>query len=169
MIVRVAEEKDFNEIGDMFSKIIENMNNQGINIWDKTYLFCEIEKDIKNRNYYVITLNGIIIASFALVKSAKSQEYFKWSCNNSKAIFLARVGVNINNHRIGIGTKLLDFAKNIAKEKNYEYLRLMVSSINTPAINFYRKNKLIMVPGEYLRYFPSQNKNLTGYGFEIKL
>lgn len=169
MKVRLAKEKDFEEISEMFSKIVENMNNQDIKIWNKDYPFIEIQNDIKNKNYYVITLKETIIAGFALVKNAKSQECFEWSCNDNDAIFLARVGVNTNNLRQGVGTKVLEFAKDISKQKGFQYLRLMVSSINTPAINFYYKNNLTKVAGEYIKYFAAQNSNLTGYGFEIKL
>lgn len=169
MRVRLAKEKDFEEISQMFAKIIEHMNSQNIKIWDKNYPFLEIENDIKRKNFYIITANETIIAGFALTHTAKSQECFEWSCDDQDAIFLARVGVNVNNLRQGLGTKVIEYAKDLSKQKGFKYLRLMVSGINKPAINFYHKNNLNKVAGEYYKYFPAQNKNLKGFGFEIKL
>lgn len=67
-----------------------------------------------------------------------------------------------------IGSWMLLKAKEIAKAKGIEYLRLFVVDDNIGAINFYQQNSFIKKEGQYNEVISSQ-KVLSQSGFEIKI
>lgn len=51
---------------DMYKRIIQNMNEQDIQIWDDIYPCEFFEEDIKNSLLYVLLNNDEIVAAFVL-------------------------------------------------------------------------------------------------------
>ena len=85
-----------------------------------------------------------------------------------KAVYIDRLGVNVKYSRKGIGSLILDKAKEIAKTLDAEYLRLFVVDINIPAIQLYTKKEFVKVNGVYNEVF-DDGFVLHEYGYEIKL
>ena len=68
----------------------------------------------------------------------------------------------------GIGSLMLDKAKEIAKTLDAEFLRLFVVDINILAIRLYTKKEFIKVNGVYNEVF-DDGFVLHEYGYEIRL
>lgn len=169
MELKLAKPTDLPQLEIMFSKIVQNMTNQGITIWNEFYPYEEFEIDIKNQNLYLLTENDTIVAVFGLFDTTEGIEYFNWQNKSAKAIYLARLGVNVNHLNQGIASKALKHAIEIAKQKNVEYLRLMVADSNIPALKLYTKNNFNQVEGSFTSFMPSCNCDITEFGFEIKI
>ena len=169
MKTRLATTTDLPTLKTMYEKIVEKMNNDGICIWNEFYPYEEFEQDIKKKNLYVMTKQNNIIAAFGLYQKVCGSENFEWENTACDALYIARVGVNINNLRQGIGGEIIKQAKTIAKQHGAIYLRLNVVEINQPAIKLYQKNGFKQVNGTYKEFSPTLNKTLCEYGFELKI
>lgn len=168
MELRLAVISDLPTLKEVYKKIIDNMNNNNIEIWDNIYPCEFFENDINNNSLYVLTKNDDIVGVFALCNSNPGESHVEWEDNNGKAVYLDRLGVNVNYSRQGIGTALLQYAIEIAKQKSAEYLRLFVIDINRPALNLYLKNGFTKASGTYVEVIDEQLA-FTEYGFEKKI
>lgn len=168
MIFRLATKEDLPELKEMYTKITNNMNSLKIEIWDDTYP-CELfADDIASNNLYLLSKDNLILGAFVLCESNAGESHIKWEKENAKAMYLDRLGVNIDFKRQGIATQLLNYANEIAIEKMAEYLRLFVIDMNTPAINLYKKNKFLQANGIYVEVI-DETLSFSEYGFEKKL
>lgn len=125
-------------------------------------------KDIKNNQLYVLLNNGEIVSAFVLSNTNLGEDAVKWNDNHAEAIYIDRLGVNIKYSKKGIGSLMLDKAKEIAKTLDAKYLRLFVVDRNIPAIQLYIKNGFVKVDGVYDEVF-DDGFVLHEYGYEIKL
>lgn len=169
MKLKLAENKDLPALEAMFKEVVENMYKNGITIWNEFYPFEEFAIDIANKNLYLLTNEDEIIAAFGIYNNANGENCFEWQNKNAKAVYLGRVGVNVNFLRQGIGEQVLKQTLEIAKQKNAKFLRLLVSDINTPAINLYRKNGFTQSIGVYNEFSETLGKNITELGFEMEV
>lgn len=111
--------------------------------------------------------NDEIVSAFVLSNKNLGENAVKWNDNHAKALYIDRLGVNIKYCQKGIGSLMLDKAKEIARILDAEYLRLFVVDINIPAIQLYIKNGFIEVDGVYEEVF-DDGFVLREYGYEIK-
>jgi len=160
MNLRLANINDLPKLKPMYGKIIDNMNRNNIPIWDEIYP-CEFFSDDveNNRLYLLVEEHDDIVAAFALCDSNAGESYVKWENEHDKALYLDRVGVNVDYLRRGIGSIMLKYAK---------YLRLFVVDINKPAIHLYLKNGFGQVDGIYEERI-DDDLILCEYGFEIEV
>lgn len=169
MEIRLAEKSDLSTLEAMFDDIIKTMNKNGIFIWNKYYPFEEYEHNIQKGRLYILTDNQNIVSVFALTTVIQGGDCFSWQNNNAKAMYIARLGVNTNYTHKGFGSKTLQKAMQICKQKNIDYLRLTVAEENTPAINLYLKNNFTKVNGLFQKYSESLSKTINEIGFEIQI
>ncbi len=168
MDCRLALIEDLTEIKAMYSKLIEKMNNEGIEIWDDIYPCEFFEKDIENENLYIMLQNNIIVGAFALCEEHIGQKYIDWEEKGIKAVYIDRLGVNIDFSKQGIATKLLTFASKVAKEKTAKYLRLFVIESNIPAIRLYEKFGFKKANGIYTEII-DENLSFEEFGYELQI
>lgn len=168
MEIRLATPSDLPQLKEMFVGIVNNMYQQGIKIWNEYYPYEEFIFDIEKKQLYLLVEDNVIMATL-VVNEESNYDCFSWHDKNAKALYLNRLGVNINYLRKGIGVKVLDEAKNIAKSRNLQFLRLTVVDFNIPAIKLYKKYGFIQVKGSFKEYIPERDLTLTEYGFEYKL
>lgn len=168
MDFRQAVMQDLPQLKDMYKRIIKNMNEQNIQIWDDIYPCEFFEDDIKNNKLYILLNNGEIVSAFVLSDTNSGETAVEWNDNHAKAVYIDRLGVNIKYLKKGLGSLMLDKAKEIAKTLNAEYLRLFVVDINIPAIQLYTKKEFIKVNGVYNEIF-DDGFVLHEHGYEIKL
>ena len=168
MDFRQAVMQDLPQLKDMYKRIIKNMNEQNIQIWDDIYPCEFFEDDIKNNQLYILLNNGEIVSVFVLSDKNSGETAVEWNDNHAKAIYIDRLGVNIKYLKKGLGSLMLDKAKEIAKTLNAEYLRLFVVDINIPAIQLYTKKEFVKVNGVYNEIF-DDGFVLHEHGYEIKL
>ena len=168
MDFRQAVMQDLPQLKDMYKRIIKDMNEQNIQIWDDIYPCEFFEDDIKNNQLYILLNNGEIVSAFVLSDTNSGETAVEWNDNHAKAVYIDRLGVNVKYSKKGIGSLMLDNAKEIAKTLNAEYLRLFVVDINIPAIQLYTKKEFIKVNGVYNEIF-DDGFLLHEHGYEIKL
>lgn len=169
MNFRLATKNDLDSLEKMYNDIIDNMNRQKIRIWHAYYPFDEFEFDIDKNNLYIIEEYGEILCAFCVSDSNDASKNFSWSKPDSKSVYLSRLGVNVKHLKKGIASMALDFTKQIAYQRNAEFIRLMVAVENTPATNLYLKNGFVKVDGTSEEYAECLNKTITEYGYELKL
>ena len=164
----LAELKDLQDIKDVYSKIVDNMNSNGIHIWNEYYPNEVFEDDIKEKNLYLLKDNNIILGAFVICEHNDIESDVKWTDKESKAFLLNRVGVNVDYMRQGIGQKLINEAARVSKEKGANFLRLLVCEENIPAIKFYEKYGFQKVEGLHEEKI-SDDYSLFEFAYEMNL
>jgi len=166
MIFRLADKNDLPLLKKMYKEIIDNMKRNNIQIWDEVYPCEFFQNDIDCHRLYLL-VDDDIAAAFALCESNNGEGHLKWNNTKAKALYIDRFGVNVNYLRHGFGGLMLKNAISLAKQKNAEYLRLLVVDINKPAINLYLKNGFRQADGIYEEKI--DEFVLREYGFEIEI
>lgn len=167
MNLRLANMDDLPQIKEVYREIIHNMNKNNIQIWDEIYpceFFCD---DIENNCLYVLVEDNEIVSAFALCNSNAGANYIKWENNHDNALYIDRLGVNVNYSRKGIGSIALKGAIELARDKGAKYLRLFVVDINEPAINLYTKSGFKKANGIYDEII-DDDLVLHEFAYEIK-
>lgn len=152
----------------VYKEIIQEMNKQNIVIWDEIYPCEFFEEDIKKSQQYVLLDKDEIVSAFALTKKNIGEISVEWTNESHKVYYLDRLGINKKYLNKGIGSYMLNKAKEISKELGAEYLRLFVVDINKPAINLYIKNGFYQAKGIYEEKF-DDGYMLHEFGYEVKL
>lgn len=165
MVLRLAQKSDLSKIKDVFEKIITNMNQNNIRIWDDIYPCAFFEDDIDKNELYVLTNDSDILAVFALSKTNTGFSAVKWKNMNGSALYLDRFGVNPVYQKQGIARTVLKEITKIVVQKNIDYLRLFVVDINIPAISLYLKNGFTQAEGIYEE--DVGHTVLKEFGFEL--
>lgn len=167
MDLKLATMDDLHQIKAVYKKIIECMDKNDVRIWDDIYP-CELfNEDIKNNRLYILKENSNVISAFVMCESNAGSQHITWKNKHAKALYLDRLGVNVNYMRRGIGGLTLNKAIALAKEKGAEYLRLFVVDVNKPAISLYVKNGFSLADGIYEEII-DDGLILRELGFEIK-
>ena len=168
MEFRLAVMQDLSQIKSVYKNIIEKMNREQIQIWDDIYPCEFFEEDIRNNRLYLLLDNGVIVSAFVMCDTNSGEKSIEWHDNQCRALYLDRLGVNVNYSRKGIGSLMLERAKETAKNLGAEYLRLFVVDINEPAIRLYIRNDFIKRNGVYDEVI-DDDLILHEYGFEAML
>lgn len=167
MNLRLAEMADLAQLKTVYKEMIRNMEESGVPIWDEIYPCEFFAEDIENNRLYVCMEEDELVSAFALCSSAAGADCVRWSCNDGKALYIDRFGVNVDYLRKGIGSIVLNRAIALAGELGAEYLRLFVVDINEQAIKLYRKNGFEKADGIYDEVI-DDDLVLHEYGFERK-
>ena len=165
MEFRLATMTDLSQIKTVYKKIIQDMYEKHIDIWDEIYPCDYFEEDIRQNKMYVLNDNGIIVAGFVLYDNNPGSKSVQWKYNDGKALYLDRLGVNVDYLRKGIGSMMLKKAEKTAKDLGAHYLRLFVVDINLPAIKLYKKNDYSKASGTYDEVV-DDTLTLHEYGYE---
>ncbi|MBH1942583.1 GNAT family N-acetyltransferase [Mobilitalea sibirica] len=106
--------------------------------WNMDYPSKETaENDINNDWLYTLKKHDKIIA-VASIGDFNELRDLHWK--PKKPCELARIGVNPEFQKQGIGTMLLQNIIKTAKEKGYDGIRMLVSKTNSAALALYDKN-----------------------------
>lgn len=167
MKLRLAEMSDLPALEMMFTDIVASMNKNGLYIWNAYYPYEAFAGDIENSNLYVIPHQNGLAAAFGVYKTVAGQDCFAWKDTKANALYLGRLGVNSHLTGQGFGSAALQQAKNIAKHSGADFLRLLVTEDNAPAIALYRRNRFTQAAGSFHEHSPSLGKTLIEIGFEI--
>lgn len=168
MDFRLAVMQDLSQLKAVYKDIIQKMNHEQIQIWDDIYPCAFFEEDIRNNRLYVLLNNHDIVSAFVLCNTNPGEKSIEWQANQCRALYLDRLGVNVNYSRMGIGSLMLERAKETAKNLGAEYLRLFVVDINEPAVRLYSKNGFIRGNGIYDEFI-DDDLILHEYGYEAAL
>lgn len=165
--IRLARIEDLNDINILFSEIVEDICNvKKINMWNTIYPFCEFEKDINNKEMYVIENENKIIGSFALSKFDDPEcHVINWTSNNVKFIYLNRLAISPTEQGKGYAKRAMQYIDDYAINNNYEFIRLTVHKDNIYAISLYEKCGFIKIENSQLYI---GDKIFWGYEKKVK-
>lgn len=167
MKFRLATQNDLPQIKAVYRDIIDRMDESGIQIWDDVYPCEFFADDIKRGRLYVLMDGGKVAAAFALCESNSGADAVEWNDTGATALYLDRLGVSVEYARQGVGTAMLQHARDLARKRGATYLRLFVVDGNEPALNLYRKNGFEQV-GTYDEVIDA-DLVLREWGFEKRL
>ena len=168
MNFRLANINDLNTIKSMYECIVENMNQNNIHIWNKYYPFECFAGDINNQRFYVLEENNNLVAACALCDFNEAEKNMEWENKKAKALYIDRLGVNVNYQGKGYGSLLIKNAIEVARNGQFDYLRLFVVNKNKPAIGLYEKNGFERLNGIYEEKI-NENVTLKEYAYEKKI
>ena len=168
MIFRLASVNDLSAIKTMYKSIVDNMNQNNICIWNEYYPFECFEEDINSHRLYILEEDNDIVAACTLCDSNGAENDMEWENKEAKAIYIDRLGVNVNYQGKGYASLLIKNAIKAARDNHFEYLRLFVVVINQPAICLYEKNGFKRLDGIYEEKI-NVNVTLKEYAYEMKI
>ncbi|WFD11075.1 GNAT family N-acetyltransferase [Tepidibacter hydrothermalis] len=138
--MRKASLNDLDTIMGIIKETVKDMNSSDNYQWDNNYPNKNtFENDINNETLYIKEIDGDI-AGFICVDYNEAKEYdeLDWSLNE-KAAVIHRMAVNPKFRRRGIGTKLINFAKEISIDKNINHIKTDTHSSNDKMDNLFKK------------------------------
>ncbi|UCE36981.1 MAG: GNAT family N-acetyltransferase [Thermoplasmata archaeon] len=121
-----AEKKDYDNVLDLVSDIIKDMEIKGNPQWDESYPIKEVLfHDIEDGTLFVMEEKGEFIALCALTENEEPQYVgINWMDKNTKALEIHRIAVHPDWQKKGIARKLFDFAEEYAHKNRHSSMRL---------------------------------------------
>lgn len=139
MIVK-AKTKDIPQIMEIIKKTVEEMKTYNNTQWDENYpQAIDFAQDIEQGDLYVEREDDVI-AGFICVNYIEPEEYndLPWS-KNERCMVVHRMAVNPECRNQGIGSKLMNFAEELATKNDISYLKTDTYSINTKMNSLFKK------------------------------
>ena len=166
--ILTTRKTDLDKILWLFEQAIDMQGKNGYKVWsgiDKAAL----EKDIENGLQYKITRGDDIVCIF----SVQYGDPFIWrDRDQNDAIYLHRIVVNQNFRGQRQFEKVLDWAKQFARQKNLKFVRMDTWADNEKIIAYYKSFGFELI--EYYKTpdapeLPIQNRNLNVALLEMEL
>lgn len=138
--MRKAVYEDLKDIMEIIKKTVIEMKAYGNTQWDETYPREEdFKKDMDKGDLYVIEKDGKL-AGFLCINKVQPEEYkpLNWSLEE-EAMVVHRMAVNPDFRRMGIGTALMNFAEEKAREFGIRYMKTDTNSVNKNMNSLFEK------------------------------
>lgn len=168
MLFRLATKEDLNDIKSVYLRIMEDIKDINLCMWDEEYPISCFEEDIDNKCLHILRDGDAIAGAVAICESGECDEKMQWKDNGAKALYLFRLGVNVDYKGKGIGNVLVQEAMKSIKKRGVNYLRLFVVIDNVPAINLYERNGFYRVEGIFEERI-DEDRILREYAYEIQI
>lgn len=157
-MIRKAEFKDLQEIKLLTEACARAMIQKGIYQWNEHYPSLQkLERDIQLQELYVLTKEDKILG-IIVITPTKDEEYIPidWLSKTENNLYIHRLATHPDYWGKGYAQKLMDFAEEVARENNYESVRLDTFSQNSRNQQFYEKRGYRRL-GDI--YFPKQSEH----------
>jgi ribosomal protein S18 acetylase RimI-like enzyme len=138
MRIRLAHRKELEVLNSIVKDATKSMDEQGIPQWDEIYPNKEIlSKDIERQEMHVIEAGGRV-AGLIVMNEDQSPEYedVEWMYPG-RPLVVHRLTIHPGYQRMGLATRLMDFAEEIAAIKRHACIRLDAFTRNTAAFTLY--------------------------------
>lgn len=139
-MIRKATLEDINSIMQIVQETIVEMRSYNNTQWDENYpKVSNFIDDINKGELYVIDEDGEL-GGFACINKDEPEEYkdLAWKLDTT-ALVIHRMAVNPKFRRKGIGTKLINFADELALKENIKLLKTDTYSLNTKMQGLFEK------------------------------
>lgn len=141
-IVR-ANSSNCNEVFDILSSGADWLSQRGMNHWKGAYTKEKIEKRIKEKEVYLIydkekAIGTITLDTFPPFYHLDTEKSF-WDDSNVHAMYIRGLAVLPSYHGKGLAKNLMDFAEEVAKEKDIHTIRLTAVAHYKELTEFYLK------------------------------
>jgi ribosomal protein S18 acetylase RimI-like enzyme len=138
MRIRLAHRKELEVLNSIVKDATKSMDEQGIPQWDEIYPNREIlSKDIERQEMHVIEAGGRV-AGLIVMNEDQSPEYaaVEWMYPG-RPLVVHRLTIHPGYQRIGLATRLMDFAEETAAIKRHACIRLDAFTRNPAAFTLY--------------------------------
>ena len=139
MIIRKAKHTELDQIMETYKSCVKGMIDLGIDQWDESYPNMGIiQNDLEEQNYYVAILDEEIVAGIK-IDEVQDPTYLdiNWKDKSNNFIVVHRLCSKTKVWNKGIGKKMMEFAKSVAKELSCTSIRLDTYVNNPKAMAFY--------------------------------
>src|SRR5262245_20431947 len=135
-----AHQGDIPGVVRLISATTQAMREHGIYQWDESYPNEKvITKDIDSRSLYVLEQSGLCIAAVSLNQEQdEAYQQVHW-LGGEPVLVVHRLCVDPAYQRNGIGSRLMDFAEEHAKQNAYGSIRLDAYTGNPRAVRLYER------------------------------
>lgn len=157
-MIRTAELTDLADIKSLTEACAQSLQERDIFQWNEHYPSLErLSADIEKNEMFVLEekegLRGIIVLTLRM-----DGEYFpvEWLTPSNKNLYVHRLATNPKRWGTGSGRRLMDFAEDFAREKEYASVRLDTFSKNERNQRFYENRGYTRLGNIY---FPKQSEH----------
>ncbi|TQI69245.1 putative N-acetyltransferase YhbS [Gramella sp. Hel_I_59] len=166
-MIRRAENSDLQEIKKLTEACAEAMIEQGIYQWNEHYPSIEkLQADVETKELFKLVSNSEILGIIVLTPFMdKEYEPINWLSKTENNLYVHRLATHPDHWGSGLGQQLMDFAENLAREENYESVRLDTFSLNKRNHKFYEARGYQSLGNIY---FPRQSE-APFYCYELLL
>ncbi|MBL4861928.1 MAG: GNAT family N-acetyltransferase [Crocinitomicaceae bacterium] len=167
-MISAAEKHEIDEIITLTKACGKHLRENGIDQWDENYPDRKsIQNDLETQTLFVYRENKEILGIVVLNES-QDEEYteINWlTDDDSRNLVVHRLAVRPNHQGKGIARKLMNFAENLAKERQYDSIRLDTFSQNPRNQKFYTNRGYNDLGPVFLKY----KKDHPYYCYELLL
>ena len=138
-MIREATNNDLNRIVEITNACGKHMISQNIFQWNKEYPNLEVfKKDLENQSLYVIELESKIVGCVCISEKMDAvYKEVKWLTPDSKNMYVHRLAIDPKFQGKGLAIKLMSYAEDLAKTKDFKSMRLDTFSKNPKNNKFY--------------------------------
>jgi|SRR5690554_4673859 len=144
MEIRLARNRDIDEILIILNDAKRILKENGINQWQNDYPNKEVFlNDIKKRSLHLVVEEGQLLG-FASLDTIQKPSYEnieegKWLINAKEYLSINRLAVKSGFYNKGIGKALFNFAEELAKTKRLKSIRVDTHQDNFIMLNFLKR------------------------------
>ena len=138
--IELAKLSDLDRVKEIAEACAKKMIESNIYQWNKKYPSKEIfREDIKKNSLYVSIINFEIVGCI-MFSPYKDDVYndVNWISNDSNNLYIHRLAVHPEFQKRGIARKMMDYAEDYARSKDYNSIRLDTFSQNQRNNKFYK-------------------------------
>jgi ribosomal protein S18 acetylase RimI-like enzyme len=139
MMIREATIDDLNRIVEITNACGKHMISQNIFQWNEDYPNIEVfKKDIEKQSLYVIELESKIVGCVCISEKMDAvYKKVKWLTPDTKNMYVHRLAIDPKYQGKGLAIKLMSYAEDLAKTKDFKSIRLDTFSKNPKNNKFY--------------------------------
>lgn len=138
-MIREATNNDLNRIVEITNACGKHMISQNIFQWNEEYPNLDVfKKDLENQSLYVIELESKIVGCVCISEKMDAvYKEVKWLTPDSKNMYVHRLAIDPKFQGKGLAIKLMSYAEDLAKTKDFKSMRLDTFSKNPKNNKFY--------------------------------
>ena len=132
--MRKASLDDLSSIMKVMRDTVEEMRSYNNTQWDENYpQESDFAADIEKEELYVADRSGVL-AGFICINRVEPNEYktVPWS-RECPSLVIHRMAVDLQYRGQGVGSELVNYAEQLAKNLHIDYLKTDTYSLNTNA------------------------------------
>jgi len=171
MNIRIATINDRKRINELFTQMIEFINEKNNSFLKSEYEEGYLDKFFEDsKNFIVVAEINDIVVGYLSCEGYPNDSY----------LYLDDFCVDKNYRKMKVGTKLIEYAINFSKQNNYDKLRLHVDVNNDIAQKFYSKfnflpikrkdNRIEMIKEinkKYVKVIDGLKSNANGFEYKL--
>ena len=121
-------DKDIDSVWGIIQSCSEWLSEKGFNHWKEYYSKDLVKQKLRESNIYSISIDHAIAGTVCL--STETPEYYtendlkSYQDSRARALYVSMLAVLPNLHEQGIGSRLMIFAEEYAKESDIDFIRL---------------------------------------------